>query len=73
MVLADNFVTDGQERQTGGQTEAWGKTICLPTLKRGDIITLKLLPTQEKRNTVKPVLSSHSKKTKNWFSRPIIA
>ena len=23
-------------------------------------------------DTVKPVLSSHSKKTKNWFSRPII-
>ena len=29
------FVTD---RQTDGQTDAWGKTICLPTLKGGDII-----------------------------------
>ena len=29
------FVTD---RQTDGQTDARGKTICLPTLKGGDII-----------------------------------
>ena len=26
-----------------------------------------------KKGKVKPVLSGHSKKTKNWFSRPIIA
>ena len=25
------------DRQTGGQTDARGKTICLPTLKGGDI------------------------------------
>ena len=30
------FVTD---RQTDGQTDAWGKSICFPTLKRGDIIS----------------------------------
>ena len=32
------FVTD---RQTEGQTDARGKTICLPTLKGGDIIIAK--------------------------------
>ena len=32
------FVTD---RQTDGQTDARGKTICLPTLKGGDIIARK--------------------------------
>ena len=31
------FVTD---RQTDGQTDARGKTICLPTLKGGDIISI---------------------------------
>ena len=31
------FVTD---RQTDGQTDARGKTICLPTLKGGDIMSL---------------------------------
>ena len=33
------FVTD---RQTDGQVDARGKTICLPTLKGGDIIRRKL-------------------------------
>ena len=38
------FVTDRQtdrrtDRQTDGQTDGRGKTICLPTLKGGDIIT----------------------------------
>ena len=32
------FMTD---RQTEGQTDAWGKTICLPTLKGGDIMSTK--------------------------------
>ena len=27
-----------QVSQTDRQTDAWGKTICLPTLKRGDAI-----------------------------------
>ena len=31
------------DRQTDGQTDARGKTICLPTLKGGDIIK-KVLP-----------------------------
>ena len=32
-------MTDRQtDRQMDGQTDAWGKTICLPTLKGGDII-----------------------------------
>ena len=30
------FVTD---RQTDGRTDAWGKTICLPTLKGGDCMS----------------------------------
>ena len=30
------FVTD---RQTDGQTDAWGKTLCLPTLKGGDYMS----------------------------------
>ena len=38
------FVTDRQtDRQTDGQTDARGKTICLLTLKGGDIIIIILL------------------------------
>ena len=39
------FVTD---RQTDGQTDALGKTICLPTLKGGDI---------KSGNTIFPIIS----------------
>ena len=37
--------------------------------------TIKRVLTPDSRlsNTVKPVLSGRSKKTKNWLSRPIIA
>ena len=36
------FVTDRQtDRQTDGRTDARGKTICLPTLSGGDIMTIE--------------------------------
>ena len=40
------------DRQTDGQTDAQGKTICLPTLKGGDIIKLTFELHREKTNNV---------------------
>ena len=43
------FVTDRQtDGQTDGQTDRRGKTICLPTLKGGDIINHKTKQTKSK-------------------------
>ena len=37
--LSSFQVMEWTDRQTDGQTDAWGKTICLPTLNEGNCMS----------------------------------